>query len=311
MAASQEPALDQVARRAAQLRDSLLGDRKDACLPALRILEATLDASFRSASYFQISAAAHQAWNTSVNGLNPGQKAAWGACLLSDLISQVPQRLPNFPTPKSILPHTAFELSRILDELQKPSAAPQDLQNDLFLKDLVLCRLDGFPCVAQIVDKNASIPRRLVGQTLFQEPAALLKMGLSTGFRYAPTFEIHTHTPMLKGFNPEGWDQCYLLVADLLELYPHYHGLTGGSWFYDPELDRVSPRLAYLRKRPLSGGAFLIPMGQRKEDIINATATSESRRKLYEVGEYKPTAWMMIWPRQALIDWARANRSTK
>jgi hypothetical protein len=305
-------ALQLVAERAAEARERLLnstfGPVKASRLQGLRTLEAQLDESFRSCMYYRIQPALREAWDASVAGLSSEEKAHWAACVLADLIARAPERLPDFPTPDSILPHMADEFSRVLNELENEPAAPRDLGNDLFMKDLSLCRLDGFPCVAQVVDKNSGIPRRLVAARLLQQPAALLAMGLRSGFRYAPTFEIHTHTPMLKGFTPDGWDQCYLLTADLLELYPQYQGLTGGSWFYDPELDRVSPRLSYLRDRPLSGGAFLLRMGQRPIDIVNATSTSETSRKLYEAGEYHPTAWMIVWPRQALLDWARANR---
>jgi hypothetical protein len=301
-------AIHQVAERAAEIRDCLFRDTFGDRTEALHALESKLDESFRSRSYFQVSPKAREAWDASAAGMNPEQKRLWRACLLSDLIAQAPQRLPNFLTPASILPHTAAQFARILKNLDTVSA--RDLDDDLFLKDLALSRLDCFPCVAQIVDKNAGVGRRLVAHNLFRQPAALLAMGLSSGFRYAPTFEAHTHTPMLRGFTPAGWDQCFLLVADLLELYPHYLGLTSGSWFYDPQLDRVSPGLSFLHQRPVSGGAFFFPLGQTPAGIWNATVHSEPRRKLYEEGKYHPTGWMMVWPRQALLQWARAQRET-
>jgi hypothetical protein len=146
-----------------------------------------------------------------------------------------------------------------------------------------------------------------VAQTFFREPAALLTMGRASGFRYAPVFEAHTHKLMMRGFTPSGWHQCILLVADLLQLYPQYLGMTSGSWFYDPQMDRISPTLSFLHQRPVAGGAFLLPMGQRPVDIKNATMNSASRRKLYEAGQYRPVAWLLVWPRQALLDWAKSN----
>jgi hypothetical protein len=238
------------------------------------------------------------------------QKAVWGACLLSDLIARAPQRLADFPTPDSVLPHTAYQFSRILNDLDKAPTEPRDLFNDLFQKDLALCRLAAFPCVAQLVDKNSGIPRGQVAKNLLREPARLVAMGLSSRFRYAPTFEAHTHVPMMKGFTPAGWDQCFLLAADLLAQYPQYLGLSSTSWFYDPEMDRVSPGLSFLHKRPLSGGAFLLREGQSPEFLRNSLFNSKPRRQLYEAGKYVPTGWTFVWPRQALLEWARTHRQS-
>jgi hypothetical protein len=298
--------LSQVAERASGIRSRLL--EHDSALQNLRALESKLDQSFQSSPYFQVQTAAREAWDDSLGGLGSEQKKRWGDCLLSDLIARVGERLPRFPTPESIFPHLAYQFSRILKEIEKEPKEPRDLGNDRYLKDLALCRLSSFPCVAQVVDKNSAVPRRVIAKNFFRAPAAALALGLHSGFRYAPAFEVHTHTPMLKGFTPEGWDQCYLLAADLLEMYPQHVGLIGGTWFYDPELDRVSPKLSFLRKRPLSGGAFLLPMGQGPSDVSNSTARSQDRRRMYEAGEYNPTSWMFIWPRQALLDWARVNR---
>ena len=85
----------------------------------------------------------------------------------------------------------------------------------------------------------------------------------------------------LNEFNEQGWDKCYLRIADLLDLRKDIQGMIGTSWFYDPQLLEISPRLAYLQKCPLERGAFLLRHGTGHFDIEHATMTSKTRRRLY------------------------------
>ena len=80
--------------------------------------------------------------------------------------------------------------------------------------------------------------------------------------------------------------------------------MAGTSWFYDPQLETVSPRLSYLRARPIERGAFIVRSGTLPFDIQSATAKSENRRRLYEAGKYIPVAYTLLWPREKLLAWA-------
>jgi hypothetical protein len=300
-------AVRSVAGRAAQLRDRLLGEsgnQGSVVLGNLRTFEAALDQAFKGKTYFRVQEGVRSAWNTAVATV---PERTWAASLLADLIAQAPQRLATSPVPAAILPHIASEFSRIVEHLEKHPEASPNLGSDLFLKDLALCRLGAFPCVAQIADKNSGISRALALRGLFRAPREVAALGLHTRLRFRPFFELHTHLPMLKGFTPKGWDLCYVLLADLLQAYPEYEGIVGSSWFWDPQLDRISPGLSFLRDRPLSGGAFLLPLGQPPADIADATA-SGSRRKLYLAGEYRPMCWSLVWPRASLLRWVEMNR---
>lgn len=122
---------------------------------------------------------------------------------------------------------------------------------------------------------------------------------------FAPWYQIHTHTSVIADFNEEGWEQCYRVIAGMLALNPIVKGMFGISWFYDPGLEEISPRLRYLRQTPLSGGARLFYRGgDETENVRNATSKSETRRKLYEAGKYKPVAYAMVWRRADLLRWA-------
>lgn len=203
--------------------------------------------------------------------------------------------------PAALLPELAVELRRILDH------APASLDDDVARKDLSVCLLQSLPAVAQLVEEAGSIARRTLTAG---SPAQMLRLAAliaRQGGRTTPYFEIHTHTPMLAGFTPQGWERCYALVAELLRARPHVLGLSGGSWFYDPAVARVSPRLAYLSDLPLAHGAMRVRIGSSAEDVALATATSAARRKLVEAGEYRPEKWQLIWPRAAMLAWADAR----
>jgi len=300
-----------VARRGERLRDFLLKtyfSGQVSLAADLRTFEADLDRQLDGKVYSEITPRIRENWCAVAEQWQRAQGNVAAAALLADLIARAPERLSQFPVPQSILPHFIHEFSRILEELEARPDAARGFEDDVFLKDLGICRLEVYPCVAQVVDKNSGLSRAVVASQFLRAPAKLITLGLRTRLAYRPFLEIHTHTPMLAGFTPEGWDACYVLVADLLKACPGYVGLVGGSWFYDPELDHVSPRLSYLRERPVDGGAFLLRVGPSAIDIANATATSESRRKLYESGKYQPAKWLMVWPRGRLLKWVEVNR---
>ena len=179
-------------------------------------------------------------------------------------------------------------------------------RNDLLLKDLGLCRQKIFPAGAQVVDPDSAFHRSL-----------LLRGGLAQAFSFARLlvstkghehwYQIHTHLSELVDFNPEGWDECYLRLAGMLELHPEVRGMWGGSWFYDPELESLSPRLSYLRQVPVANGARLYFSNVLSDG--GALSKSKTRREAYERGEYTPKAYVLIWPRNELIDWALKIRT--
>jgi len=195
------------------------------------------------------------------------------------------------------------DFSRIKREMATNPAGFYELPKDAFVKDLSLCCLRAFPARAQIVE-TSGIGRRIVlygGLGHFPGAAAfLVKAG---GF--APWYQIHTHTSVMADFNESGWEHCYRVIAGMLSVNPTVKGMFGISWFYDPALEAISPRLGYLRHTPLKGGARLLYRGgDHDANVKNATTKSDTRRKLYEAGKYSPVAYAMLWRRTELLRWA-------
>ena len=114
-----------------------------------------------------------------------------------------------------------------------------------------------YAAAAQLIDCRAGIGRSLVMKGgLLDAPYRLALFASIGGFK--PFFEIHTHLSYKEEFNEEGWNECYRCCSDLYTLHPKVLGMYGGSWFYDPALAQISPRLAYLREIPQKGGAIVL-----------------------------------------------------
>lgn len=119
-----------------------------------------------------------------------------------------------------------------------------------------------------------------------------------------PWLEVHTESRHTEDFTEAGWDRAWATAAAICKSRPELAGMIGSSWFYDPPLEKISPRLAYLRLNPLKGGAFIIHQGPGEVHSERCGATSPTRRALIERGEYIPRSWLVAWPRATLIPWA-------
>ena len=119
-----------------------------------------------------------------------------------------------------------------------------------------------------------------------------------------PWLEVHTESRHIQDFSEAGWDQAWASAAAICKRRPELAGMIGSSWFYDPPLETISPRMAYLRLNPLKGGAFIIHQGPAPIHSERAGATSPTRRAMIESGEYLPRSWLVAWPRATLIPWA-------
>src|SRR5262249_33567541 len=124
-----------------------------------------------------------------------------------------------------------------------------------------------------------------------------------------PWFAPHTESRHLDEFDEAGGETTYRNVASLLRRHPEVVGVVGYSWFYDPELELLGPRLTSLRGRPLEGGAVFLRGHTTEFDVRNATAKSQTRRRLYEAGRYTPVGYRMVWLRGDILRWDEGSGS--
>jgi hypothetical protein len=101
-------------------------------------------------------------------------------------------------------------------------------------------------------------------------------------------------------------NRSYYRIAQALESHPAVRGLLTESWLHSPDTFGVSPHLAWLNKPFAENGGLILTLGFASESSGVFTGGGE-RRRLYEQGKFRPTTAMAIWPRAAMLDWARSH----
>jgi hypothetical protein len=205
--------------------------------------------------------------------------------------------------PKRIRGHQWIQFQRLAQRADMRGAW-LSLDEDVFHKELGIATLRLYAGAAQLIDPGCGLPRSLPFRSGWQGLRDGFFMALDCG-GFQPMFQVHTHTEYLDEFNEEGWNECYRCCADLYTVHPKSRGMFGGSWFYDPQLATISPRLAYLCSVPRAGGAHFLLTAKDGAFVSDAISTSPSRRKLYEAGTYRPCSYSLIWSRKAQMRWAQ------
>ena len=95
-------------------------------------------------------------------------------------------------------------------------------------------------------------------------------------------------------------------MACSMELQPDIKGLVASSWFRSPDTHRVSPHLAWVNTVVVENGGFAAVRG-KADPNCGVFVRSQTRRQLYERGEFTPTIGLVLWPRKAMLRWAAAH----
>jgi hypothetical protein len=101
-------------------------------------------------------------------------------------------------------------------------------------------------------------------------------------------------------------NRSYYRMARAMQLQPDIKGFGACSWFRSPATHRVSPHLAWLSRVFLENGGFVVEAGPDSGES-GVFHRSQTRRRLYEAGEFRPTKGLVMWPRDAMIAWADAH----
>jgi hypothetical protein len=104
---------------------------------------------------------------------------------------------------------------------------------------------------------------------------------------------------------PRECQKSWYRMAISVERQPEIRGLVTCSWFLSPDTFKVSPHLSFMVAPFLESGGIVVTRG--KADGNGFLVGSESRRKLYESGEFKPTMGLVLWARDQMIRWAHAH----
>ncbi len=230
--------------------------------------------------------------------------------VLASLISQTDARVTRKRIPESIRLLMRREVERILRGLDQAPSGFHSFQNELFVKDLALCRLKMLPCGSEVVELWSGVPR----STLLRDGVGqLVQAGWFVATRlgaFKPLYESHWDRRLARQFTEHDYNLCYLRVAELLELNAEVRGMFGASWWFDPHVRAIAPELEFLRRVPEENGARIFRVGQREAALRDATTFSRKRREMYERGEYTPERFMLVWARKDLLAWAKRFRAS-
>jgi len=229
-----------------------------------------------------------------------GLVAAW--------MLQLPDRVEAMNLPAEVTALYPYWIEQVAAFLTK---AEGDYDFDHWSKDVRFSLALSVPGArSQVIDLSSPVgPKQMVQHALDGRGLGPLFRYLKAGAKREPWLEVHTESRWLRGFNEDGWNEAWATAAELCRVRPELAGMIGSSWFYDPPLTEISPRLAHLRLNPLNGGAFLVHQGPGEIHTERAGTASASRKALIDSGEYVARSWLMVWPRKELIAWADARKA--
>jgi hypothetical protein len=227
---------------------------------------------------------------------------------LCSFISDSLERMSREKLPDEIkdLYHEWFEWV-LEDFLQKPD----DYYNPgckSFALDVMICSLRSIPVGGAWIVEIRSIGRRPFFAGGVKQLFSYLYFIIFKAHGFSPYVTTHTAERTLHLFNEHEMNLVYLRIVELMKLNPKIKGFYRRSWFLDPNLEDISPKLGYLRKVPLQNGAKLFVAGTKEGDIKNALAVSRTRRRLYKEGKYLPTGYTVIWPRKEFLLFGTNNK---
>lgn len=191
------------------------------------------------------------------NAYDPDFRTSLNRHLVAELLSRFDLSAGICRLPESVSLLYPRELTRIFNQLTTLDSAHYRLEKDAFIKDLAILTHRLIPVGAEYVCPFSGVPVSL----LFRRGASQFLRGLKVCIRaggFRPYFELHAHVLALDDFHPQGWDDTYQRLAELLVLNPDFCGVTSSSWFLAPALQTISPRLAYLQDVPRAHGATLL-----------------------------------------------------
>ena len=216
--------------------------------------------------------------------------------------------LPHKSYPDEIIDLYYQWFTRVLNDLDKRSDNYYSLESRSFRDDVGVCSLCKIPVGGAWLVQKSMVGLgtfNLAGPwQLFQYLSFIL--GKTGGF--SPFYGIHTAHRYRHLFRPEEMNLAYLRIAGLMERDPGIRGIYRASWFLDPNLDTVSPNLAFSRTVPQNNGAKLFRRTTLEVDVRNALSMSATRKKLYEEGKYRPASYAYIWPKKVFLNWAKRQK---
>lgn len=206
--------------------------------------------------------------------------------------------------PQSIQEQFKINFERFILICQKKGGWGE-FDDEVYWKDLAIARQQMFPAGwGRVVECFSGFGLKQGLNGGFCQSIQFLKLLYSIGGKTG-YYESHLHTPYISEFKEKNYDLYSRNVAKMIEQNEQVKGVIAASWYYDPILSKVSPKLSYLHDLPKKYGAEFFFVCNDLSG--NAFVRSKTRLKLFHEGKYKPKKYLMIWPRNKIINWARTT----
>lgn len=184
---------------------------------------------------------------------------------------------------------------------------------DAFLKDLRVLAGVSIPNGFQVVDIAAYLPSTFCRYEGVRENLRKLAYVHLRALapKHGPFLRIHLDLRFMVAFIEKRYLEAHEHLATLLRTNRELRGVIGTSWFFDPNLEHVSPQLRYLWETFSENGAFMHRDGPGQENTERALAKSETRRRAYEAGTYTPCAYTVVWSRRDMLSWQERRQEAR
>jgi hypothetical protein len=232
----------------------------------------------------------------------------YNKCLLLELMEKAVDRLDHLRLTHEIKGLYLINFERIVREIEnnENTSGFYMYPDDKFLKELGVCSLKMIPAGAQKISLSP-LPVGFLFKEVKSQFIEALKFVVFDLKGVNLFYSIHTdsHDPhLMSEFNAQGWRVFLMRCSDILKLNPEVKGIFGISWFIDPQLEKISPKVCYVRHILYQSGGKIFFVAPAVSSIQDAVYKSPTRKQLYDRGKYIPRDYIGIWPRKALISWA-------
>jgi len=232
--------------------------------------------------------------------------------LVINLVSRAQNKFRQLDLPNEVKKYYSKDFNRIVSQVEtsKNNKGYYVSTNDNFCKDLSISSLRLFPIGARKYELSIFPIKRCIRKGWGQFVKMLIYFVFVTrGIAPFLTGHYDTNDPdFIKEFKIEGQIFAYRIISEVMKLNPGIKGYYGINWINDPQIERISPRLSYIRYANIACGCKYFYLGANRSSIKNATMKSPTRRRLYDEGNYLPENYAFVFSRKQMIDWADQRR---
>ena len=233
--------------------------------------------------------------------------------LLERLVRARTGAIDGLEYPEAVKGLLRREFVRIHESVAVEADEHFDLASHRFRSDLRICCFGRIPVGPEHMELDG-VPRSILYRGGSSQAWNSLRLLMTAG-GFRPYYVLHLAygippAAFLLVYSRQAQETMFRNLAGALRMNPGVRGVLASSWWHDPQLDEFSPYLAYLRTGWTNGGASLLRWGAGDQTVELATRNSPTRQKLVSEGRYRPTTYMVVWPRRSLLEWADGQAET-